>query len=457
MTETSNGHPPEGTSAGAPYDAQLVHRLVRQVGDRLTARDESDAVAGRAPLAAGDRRQLARSEVQRAIEEVDVERMERGRATLSLEVVERLSTSVINRLFGLARLQDYIDDPNNTDIFVNGPDSVHLRRRDGSVVRAEPVAESDEELIEMIQTEARRARHEQRWDPASPELNMQLPSGDRLHAIAWVSSRPAVSIRRHDFQIHRLAQLVDRGTISESLHQFLRAVVRARMNVMVAGGTGAGKTTLLRCLINEIPAVERLVTVEDNLELGLDHFVDLHPNVVELEARTANTEGVGEISMHDLVRSALRMGPDRVIVGEIRGAEVVPMLLAMSQGNDGSMSTIHADSSEGVFRRLQMYLAMAPERGDSDAANLLTSNAVDFVVHILRLGSSARVVTSVREVTGIEAGSPVPLSNEVFAPDPTGRAVPSRSLSDRALDRLVQAGFDPRWLHPGVGANWNGR
>jgi Flp pilus assembly CpaF family ATPase len=226
------------------------------------------------------------------------------------------------------------------------------------------------------------------------------------------------------------------------------------LNLIVAGGTGAGKTTLLRCLINEIPPDQRLVTVEDNLELGVSNFEALHPNYVELEAREANTEGVGEVTMHDLVKSGLRMGPDRVIVGEIRGAEVVPMLLAMSQGNDGSMSTLHADSSEGVFRRIQMYLAMAPERGDWAAANLLTSNAVDLIVHIARLKNNQRVITSIREVTGIEGESSIPASNEVFSPDATGKAVPTNSMSDKMLDRLLQAGFDPRWLQPSAATEW---
>ncbi|MGI9614599.1 MAG: CpaF family protein [Acidimicrobiales bacterium] len=457
MSVSENGHKPMPGTVPTPavsYDAALVQRVFEEVGERLNSRDEADAAAGRRPLSTADRRQLARSEVQRMITEIDVERLEAGRQTLTAPEVESLTTAVINRLFGLARLQDYIDDDQNTDIFVNGPDRVHLRRRDGTVVQGEPVADSVEELIDMIQTEARRGRHEQRWDPAAPELNMQLSSGDRLHAIAWVSTRPSISIRRHNFDLYRLNQLVEFGTINEALFQFLRAAVLARHNLIVAGGTGAGKTTLLRCLINEIPPDQRLVTVEDNLELGVSNFEALHPNYVELEAREANTEGVGEVTMHDLVKSGLRMGPDRVIVGEIRGAEVVPMLLAMSQGNDGSMSTLHADSSEGVFRRIQMYLAMAPERGDWAAANLLTSNAVDLIVHIARLKNNQRVITSIREVTGIEGESSIPASNEVFSPDANGRAVPTNSMSNKMLDRLLQAGFDPRWLQPSQATEW---
>ena len=156
--------------------------------------------------------------------------------------------------------------------------------------------------------------------------------------------------------------------------------------------------------------------------------------------------------MHRLVRSGLRMQPDRVIVGEVRGAEALPMMLAMSQGNDGSMCTIHADSSLGVFTRLQMYMAMTPERFDVEVTNLMIANAVHFVVHLARLDTNERVVTSVREITG--ADGPMVTSNEVYAPDQTGRARPRFALTDHSRARLERAGFDDAWLQPHV-AGWN--
>ena len=249
-----------------------------------------------------------------------------------------------------------------------------------------------------------------------------------------VAERPSISIRRHDFDIDRLKQLVDLGTINEPLHHLLKAMVLARFNIIVAGGTGAGKTTFMRCLINEIPADERLITVEDSLEVGLDHFADLHPDHVELEARPANVEGVGAVTMNDLAINALRMNPDRLIVGEVRGEESLTLLLACTQGNDGSMCTVHADSSEGVFGRLQMYLAMTRERFDPAATNLMVSQGIDAIVHV----AAPRATTGSSPRSG---RSPAPIvtwcrPTRSTAPTPTGRAEPRFPFSPDRLARL---------------------
>jgi Flp pilus assembly CpaF family ATPase len=292
-------------------------------------------------------------------------------------------------------------------------------------------------------------RSERRFDAAHPELNLQLPDGSRLFAVMGVSARPSVAIRRHLFPKVFLADLIGLGALDDVLAGFLAAAVRARKNLIVGGGTGMGKTTMLRALINEIPPSERLITVEDSLELGIDRFPELHPDVVTLEAREANVEGRGAVALDQLVRMGLRMDPDRVIVGEVRGDEVLPMLNAMSQGNDGSMCTIHAHSSESVFRKLAMYAMQTPQRLPLEATNLLVANAVDFVVH---LGCApgpdrrrARFVTSVREV--VDAEGPLVVSNEVFRPGADGRAVPGVPMRTATLDALVDAGFDAGVLH----------
>ena len=422
-------------------DAALASRLHRSVGEALTAAHTAHEENGRGRLAPADERALARGLIADELRRLAADAYANGRAPLDEQTEADLTAAVLDRIHGLARLQPLLDDPDVRDIHISGAMRVWLNLRDGSKVRGPAVADSDDDLVELIATAARRlGRSERRWDHAHPELNLQLPNGDRLHALMAVSGRPTVSIRRHDFDIHRVAQLVDRGVCDELLGNFLSAAVRARSNIIVAGGTGTGKTTMLRCLINEIPVDERLITIEDSLEIGLERFEHLHPDYETLEAREANTEGVGSFTLADLVRSGLRMDPQRVIVGEVRGAEVLPMLLAMSQGNDGSMCSIHADSSKGVFGRLAMYAAMTPERLIPDVTNLLVANAVGLVVHIGWVAGQRRV-TSVRQVTGSVEGGQV-VSNELWRPDGSGAGIPAAPPTPDFAAQLELHGFD---------------
>lgn len=422
-------------------DPTLIAGLHHRVGEALTAAHVAREEAGGSRLTPSDERALARKLVAEELRRLAADAYADGRAPLDETTEAKVTTAVLDRLHGLARLQPLLDDAQVRDIHISGAQRVWLNLRDGTKTRGPAVADSDDDLVELIATAARRlGRSERRWDHAHPELNLQLPNGDRLHALMAVSGRPTVTIRRHDFDIHRVEQLVDLGVCDELLANFLSASVRARANIIVAGGTGTGKTTTLRCLINEIPAHERLITIEDSLEIGLERFENLHPDHETLEARESNTEGVGAFTLADLVRSALRMDPQRVIVGEVRGAEVLPMLLAMSQGNDGSMCSIHADSSKGVFGRLAMYAAMTPERLIPDVTNLLVANAVDLIVH-LGWVSGQRRVTSIRQVTGAVEGGQV-VSNELWRPDNTGTGVPAAPPSPDFAAQLEAHGFD---------------
>ena len=258
-----------------------------------------------------------------------------------------------------------------------------------------------------------------------------------------VTARPALSIRRSRLSRVFLDDLVENGSLTPEIAAVLSAAVKARKNIMIAGATNAGKTTLLRALANEIPSYERLITVERAMELGLGEFEDLHPNVVAFEERLANSEGQGYIGLGELVRRSLRMNPSRVIVGEVLGDEIVTMLNAMSQGNDGSLSTIHANSSLEVFNRICTYAIQSAERLPTDATMMLIAGAIDFVVFVERRndfgngGSLRRRVTSIREVNGVDGRV---LSSEIFAAGPDHIARPAAPIS--CMDELVAAGYD---------------
>jgi Flp pilus assembly CpaF family ATPase len=433
-----------------PDNKNLVREFRREVADGLTDRLRSDEVAGRSRMSPADQRQFGRQLINRRLEAHAKEQIEKGLEPLSLEDENALAQAIHDALFGLGALQRLLDDESIENIDANGCADVWVTRADGSKQRVLPIADSDDELIDVLRmTAARVGLTERRFDVGSPSLNLQLPDGSRLFAVMAVTSKPCVAIRRHRFPKVFLDDLVGLGSIDLALREFLAAAVRARKNFIVCGGVDAGKTTLLRALLNEVGPEERIVTIEDNLELGVDRYPELHPDVVALEAREENVEGEGEIDLATLVRWGLRMNPDRVIVGEVRGHEVIPMLNAMSQGNDGSMCTVHANSTMGAFGKLAMYAVQAPERLNLEATNLMVANAINFVVYI---GTSARgsesglrrYVSSVREIVGAEG--PLVMSNEIFVPGPDKRAIPGSPLRDRTTMELAEVGFDDRVL-----------
>jgi Flp pilus assembly CpaF family ATPase len=326
---------------------------------------------------------------------------------------DALIDEAIAHVLGLGKLQPLLEDPEISDIHVRGNRPVWVKMRSGERVQHPPIAHSDAELIELIRRIATRMGHrEQRFDPAHPELNLQMQDGSRLFATMEVSSHPSLVIRRHRFDYSSLGELVSQQMMTSTVAQFLAASVRARCNIVIAGGTGTGKTTLLRALINEVPRTERIVTIEDAFEIGLEHFETAHPDHDSLQARPANTEGLGEINMSDLARMALRMDPDRVIVGEVRGAEAFPMLLAMTQGNNGSMCTIHADSARTVFPKLLAYVSLAELSLPPEAIYSLMSTAVHLVVHV-QIVQGVRRVVSIHEV--VDADGVSISSNEIYS------------------------------------------
>jgi Flp pilus assembly CpaF family ATPase len=350
---------------------------------------------------------------------------------------DALIEEAIAHVLGLGRLQPLLEDSDISDIHVRGNRPVWVKMRSGERVQHPPIVHDDAELIELIRRVATRMGHrEQRFDPAHPELNLQMQDGSRLFATMEVSSHPSLIIRRHRFDYSSLGELVSQNMMTPATAQFLAAAVRAKCNIVIAGGTGTGKTTLLRALINEIPRTERIVTIEDAFEIGLEHFESAHPDHDSLQARPANTEGLGEITMADLARMALRMDPDRVIVGEVRGAEAFPMLLAMTQGNNGSMCTIHADSARTVFPKLLAYVSLAELSLPPEAVYSLMSTAVQLVVHV-QIVQGVRQIVSIHEV--VDADGVSISSNEIYSqnsPHPSFVGLRSDTAS-----QLEQHGF----------------
>jgi Flp pilus assembly CpaF family ATPase len=378
---------------------------------------------------------------------------EDGAVAYELDVVEfdRIADAVVAGVLGLGRLQRLLEDPEISDIHVRGTNPVWVKWRNGTRSCVEPIVDSDEELIELIRRAATRlVRNEQRFDAANPELNLQLPDGSRLFATMAVSQHPSLIVRRHRFDISSLKELHDRGMFGDEIRLFLSAAVRAKRNIVIAGGTGSGKTTLLRALLNEVPPNERIVTIEDAYELGIERFADRHPDHDALQSRSANIEGRGAISMSDLTKMALRMDPDRVIVGEVRGAEAFPMLMAMSQGNNGSMCTMHADSARSVFPKLAAYVSMASTGLPVDTVNLIVASAVHLVIYIDNSNGTRRI-RSIREVVDTD-GLQI-ISNEIFASVDDGECGTAYPLRDRTAALLDQHGYSagPR----GAFAGWS--
>jgi len=424
-------------------DESLVRSLRAEVAEELSTSLRSMAADGR-HLDTDDEEMLTRQLIAARLDALASASIHSGQTVLTESEEQALTRAVFDRLFHLGRLQPLLDDEQIQNVVANGHDRVFIEYAGGLKVKGPPIAESDDELIEQLREIGRRyGLSEREFNPSRPQLNLQLPDGSRLFAVAWVCDRPAVSIRRHRFMKLTMADLVDLGAIDDGLCSFLSAAVRARQQLIVAGATGAGKTTMLRALAAEIPPSERIVTIETELELGLDRFTDVHPDCVALEAREANVEGAGEVTAAELVRMSLRMNPDRVIVGEVRGDEIVPMLNAMSQGNDGSMCTVHADSSATVFNKMALYAMQSPERLPLEATCQLAAAAVDLVVFIAK-SRHGRWVSSVRQVVGVE-GSQV-ITNELFRPGPDGRAVPGVPIPHNLGEELAAHGWDQR-LH----------
>jgi len=406
-------------------DPGLLRMVRRAVGDRIIEERNRREATGLPALEVATERQLARKITADVIREHTEDLLAAGEPPLDTAVEQELADVVDASIYGAGSFQRLLNDDSIENIDINGCDEVFVTRANSAHhERVDPVAANDEELKQLVQTLGSYAGLNSRpWDEANPELDLQLPDGSRLSAVMGVTARPSISIRRHRFAKVALADLVGVGTVTEEAADFLRAIVRAKCNTMIAGATRAGKTTLLRAMAAETSPEERIITIEKALELGLRKDTERHPNCVEFEERIANSEGQGAVSMARLVRRTLRQNPDRVIVGEVLGPEVIDMLVAMGQGNDGSMSTIHARSGRDVFNRIATYAIQSAERLPHEASYQLIAGGLDFVVFISRHPvTGRRRVESILEVNGFDQ---TVQASEIFAAPPVSTALPA--------------------------------
>ena len=308
----------------------------------------------------------------------------------------RFRTAVLDDLLGFGPLQDLLGDPTVSEIMVNGHDTMFIER-EGRITRSKRRFESDEQLLRVIDRMLRTSGR--RVDQASPMVDARLPDGSRLNVILppLAIDGPSVTIRKFLSGAFTTEDLVRSGSLSEEAARFLERAVTGKLNILVSGGTGTGKTTILNILSSFIGRHERVVTIEDAVELTL-HM----DNLVRLETRPPNAEGMGEVDIRDLVRNALRMRPDRIVVGEVRGSETIDMLQAMNTGHEGSLSTVHANSPRDALRRLETMVLLGGTELPLRAIREQVASAIDVIVHLSRDATGRRFVLGISEVGGME-------------------------------------------------------
>ena len=361
---------------------------------------------------------------------------------LSRQERERIVQEVSHETFGLGPIEPLMRDPTVSDILVNGPQHVYVERR-GKLERTEVIFRNDAHLLQIIERIVSRVGR--RVDEASPMVDARLPDGSRVNAIIppLALDGPVLSIRRFSADPYRMADLIEFGTLTPTLAELLSAAVRARLNILISGGTGAGKTTFLNVLSNAIPNTERIVTIEDSAELQLQQ-----EHVVRLETRPPNMEGSGAVTQRDLVRNALRMRPDRIVIGEVRGSEVLDMLQAMNTGHDGSLSTVHANSTRDALSRLETMVLLSGVAPPVRAIREYIAAALDMTVHVARLSDGTRKVVRVTEVTGMEEA--VVTTQDIFTFEQQGVDEEGRvrgfhratGVRPKFSERLLQAGIN---------------
>jgi pilus assembly protein CpaF len=365
-------------------------------------------------------------------------------STVPLTVTERqdLAAAIVNDVVGLGPIDQFLADPDVSEVMVNSLDYIYVERR-GVIEQTTAQFMSVDHLrrvVERIVGDVGR-----RIDESSPMVDARLPDGSRVNAIVppLAVDGPALTIRKFAADPFQVDDLIGFGTLTPELAELLDAVVRAGLNILVSGGTGTGKTTLLNVLSSFIPSSERIITIEDAVELQLRQ-----EHVIRLESRPPNIEGRGEVTVRDLVRNSLRMRPDRIVVGEVRGAEALDMLQAMNTGHDGSISTIHCNSPRDAFSRLETMVLMNGFNLPSRAIRDQIAAAIDLVVHLERLPNGGRQVVKITEVTGMEGD--VITASDIYAVGPQAAGEYDSSELRRVRPTGIRPSFTQRLHDQGI-------
>ena len=377
--------------------------------------------------------QLSRQQIEHEIADIVLEILDEQREVLNASERQALIAEVLDELLGLGPLEPLLKDETITDILVNGYNNVFIERH-GLLERVPASFQDEKHLLRIIQKIVSAVGR--RIDESSPYVDARLPDGSRVNAIIppLAIDGSSLSIRKFAKKRIDIAKLIKFGSLSESMAQVIEAMTLSRRNVLISGGTGSGKTTLLNAMSSYIDHRERIVTIEDSAELQLQQ-----EHVVRLETRPPNLEGKGEVSQRDLVKNALRMRPDRIIVGEVRAGEAFDMLQAMNTGHDGSMTTIHANSPRDALARLEQMIGMSGVEISPRAARSQIASAINVVIQVSRMVDGHRRLISLSEVTGME-GETITMQ-EIYR-----FKIEGRSESGAVVGHFEATGIRPKFL-----------
>jgi pilus assembly protein CpaF len=416
------------------YDAS-IHRIKEQVLPRLLERIDAEAAAT-----------LSKDELGEAFRPVIGEVLAELKITLNRREQSMLERALVDELLGLGPLEELLADPHISDIMVNGPDQTYIERK-GKLELAAIKFRDEQHLFRIAQRIVSRVGR--RIDQTTPYADARLPDGSRVNVIVPPLSLrgTAISIRKFSAKPITLDIMARSGTLSDDMATVLKIAAACRFNIIIAGGTGSGKTTMLNALSKLIDPGERVLTVEDAAELRLQQ-----PHWLPLETRPPNIEGQGEVAIRDLVKNALRMRPDRIILGEIRGAECFDLLAAMNTGHDGSMATVHANSPRECLARMENMVMMSDIKLPREAITRQIADSVDMIVQLRRLRDGTRRVTSITEVIGMEGS--VAVTQELFRFDYLDETADGKIVGDYhslclrpyTLEKAKQFGFDQTML-----------